>query len=436
MEIRDIHRPSETKLSTSDLPDLYDNEGLLRLFVEECERCAPERRQPFLALGAALAVVGALAGRRYASPTGLRTNVCHLGLGPSSCGKNTAQDLATELLVKATFGHYLTGDPQSGNALMGELVAHPVRLLVMDELGQWIAKMTSPKAPQHTVAIKRNMMTLFSSAHRTVAGSTYANPNERARHDIIQPHLCVYGAGTPERFFEAIRGGAIMDGFVPRFLLFKPDVDYPPLVVSPQLMNVSDEMIEAAKRIEGGGGAVEGNLPHHMSTMEPTVRTVPWSVDGEAEHERWRTGIREDRLTSAKTEAERVLVGKWSEHAIKLAMIRAISRDPVNPEMSASDAEWAWRLAEHCISTMLAMVQRHVAENDHERMVKEILNAISDAGRDGITKKALNDKVKWISMREREPILADLINDGTIRREKTRPTRRGGPPSTRFFATA
>jgi hypothetical protein len=68
--------------------------------------------------------------------------------------------------------------------------------------------------------------------------------------------------------------------------------------------------------------------------------------------------------------------------------------------------------------------------------VKEILNAISDAGTDGITKKALNDKVKWISMREREPILADLINDGTIRREKTRPTRRGGPPSTRFFATA
>jgi hypothetical protein len=69
MQIKPIRKSPELKM-TDSLPGLYDNDGLLKLFVDECVRCAPERRQPFLALGAALSVVGVLAGRRYESPTG------------------------------------------------------------------------------------------------------------------------------------------------------------------------------------------------------------------------------------------------------------------------------------------------------------------------------------------------------------------------------
>ena len=433
MDKREITRPSERTQSTSDLAGLYDNEGLLKMFVDECERCAPERRQPFLALAAALAVVGTLAGRRYQSPTGLRTNVCHLGLGPSSCGKNTAQDVATELLVKSGMGNYLAGDPQSGNALMAELVHHPVRLLVMDELGQWISKLTSSTAPQHTVAIKRNLMTLFSSAHKAVAGSTYADPKERARQDIIQPHLCVYGAGTPERFFEVIRAGAIVDGFVPRFLLFQPDVAYPPLVTDARPMSISDDMVSAAKLIASGGSS--DNLAMiNDSKAEPAVLvTVNWSADGSAEHERWRCGVREPRIRNAATEAERVLVGKWGEHAVKLAMIRAISRDPINPEMLASDAAWAWSLSGFCITDMLGMAERHVAENEQERRVKALTNAVRDAGKDGITTTELNGTMKWIPAKDRNSILADLIQDGALRMETIRTGARG-PKCLRYFA--
>ena len=331
MKIEKVRRMPDTLLSSS-LPDLYDNVGLLKLFVDECVRSAPERAQPFLALGAAISVVGALAGRRYASPTGLRTNVCILGLGPSSCGKSAAQDVASELLVKAGLGHYLAGDPQSGNALLSELIEHPCRILIMDELGQWIAKLTSPKAPSHVAAIKRNLMVLFSSAHKTMAGSSYADPSVRKRVDIVQPHFSIYGAGTQERFWEVIKSGAITDGFVPRFLLFKPDIDYPKLISDPQPMQISEVMIEAAQLIVCGGSLPDGNLSAALPLgmrmtfdAEADVRTVPWTPDGKAEHERWRSGVREDRLQGAQTEAERVLVGKWTEHAIKLALIREVA---------------------------------------------------------------------------------------------------------------
>jgi hypothetical protein len=441
VKIEKLRRMPDTLLSTN-LPDLYTIDGLLKMFVDECVRSAPERAQPFLALGAALAVVGALAGRRYASPTGLRTNLCVLGLGPSSCGKSAAQDVASELLVKASLGHYLAGDPQSGNALLSELVDHPVRLLVMDELGQWIAKLTQSKAPPHLGAIKRNLMVLFSSAHKTMAGSSYADPSLRKRVDICQPHFCIYGAGTQERFWEVIKSGAITDGFVPRFLLFAPDVAYPDLIPNPQPMRISQEMIAAARQIACGGLLPgDGNLEAVMPTglrmtfdIAPDVRTVPWTVDGKAEHERWRSGVREDRLQGAQTETERVLVGKWTEHAIKLAMIRAISRDPAEPEMTSADATWAWRLADHCITTMRDMAVRHVADNETEANVNKILNAIRDAGAAGIASNVLSDRLRTIAPRERNTIIGDLLDGGHIEAWKIPTTEKGGRPGKRLVA--
>jgi Protein of unknown function (DUF3987) len=441
MQIKPVRRCADIQTSNA-LPDLYANDGLLKLFVDECVRSAPERAQPFLALGAALAVVGALAGRRYQSPTGLRTNMLCLALGPSACGKNAAQEVATELLCRADLSHYLAGDPQSGNALMAELVEHPVRLLVMDELGQWIAKLTSPKAAAHVAAIKRNAMVLFSSANRTVAGSSYADAKLRKRVDIIQPHFCIYGAGTPERFWEAIQSGAITDGFVPRFLLFKPDVDYPPLIRSPAPMRITEAMTAAARQIACGGAVPDGgNLAHALpvtmrmaSDTGPDVRTVPWTPDGEAEHERWRTGERERRLLAAGGETERVLVGRWAEHAAKLAMVRAISRDPVTPAMTASDARWGWRLAEHCIATMLAMAQRHVAANEQEANVNRVLNAIRDAGAGGITANALHVAARTIRAADRKAILADLVEGGAVTERATPTTARGGRPGRQYVA--
>ena len=101
--------------------------------------------------------------------------------------------------------------------------------------------------------------------------------------------------------------------------------------------------------------------------------------------------------------------------------------------MTAADAQWAWRLADHCISTMRDMAARHVADNEVEANVNKILNAIRDAGAEGITGRELNNAIRSIHAKERNAILFDLVNDGAIMAKKIPPTTRGGRPGFRYL---
>ena len=58
------------------------------------------RPQPWLAVGAALAVLGALMGRKVRTPTNLRSNLYVLGIAESGGGKDHARKAIKEILVQ------------------------------------------------------------------------------------------------------------------------------------------------------------------------------------------------------------------------------------------------------------------------------------------------------------------------------------------------
>src|SRR5690606_32952884 len=60
--------------------------GLVGNLITWIEASAPNPNR-ILALASSLAFVGTLAGRNYASPTDLRTNIYTVGLAPSGFGK-------------------------------------------------------------------------------------------------------------------------------------------------------------------------------------------------------------------------------------------------------------------------------------------------------------------------------------------------------------
>ena len=62
-------------------------DGVLGLMVEHILATAI-RPQPWLAVGAALAVLGALMGRKVCTPTNLRSNLYVLGIAESGGGKD------------------------------------------------------------------------------------------------------------------------------------------------------------------------------------------------------------------------------------------------------------------------------------------------------------------------------------------------------------
>ena len=121
-----------------------------------------------------------------------------------------------------------------------------------------------------------------------------------------------------------------------------------------------------------------------------------------------------NELRQARGTAFTAILARVAENAQKLAMVRAVGIDPQAPEITAADAEWAIALVRHFANATMLAVERHVADNDIERNHKRILEIVRQEGRKGITKKNLYDVTRFLSRRDREDILATLVESERI----------------------
>lgn len=125
------------------------------------------------------------------------------------------------------------------------------------------------------------------------------------------------------------------------------------------------------------------------------------------------------------------LFGRYAENTAKLAMIAAISRDPAKPVTQARDISWAGQLVEHCIGTLLREAEQRVSDNTTEANHKRLLAIIRD-GRQ-LSRSEVTRRSQFLSRREREEILASLIEAGLIVAEQQASTTK---PATVYRAVA
>jgi len=410
--------------------DLMDVPGALKMFVEHCEATAISP-QPFLALAAGITLIGTLAGRRYCTTTNLRTNIYAIGIADSGAGKDHARRVIKKCLHAADLSQYLGGsDIASGSGLRTALARHPAMLFQIDEFGDWLTGIVSDKAGSHRKQIAAMLKELYSSASGPWQGTEYADQSKmgRPREDIHDPHACFYGTTTPGQFWNAIAGASLHDGLMARMLLFVSPCSYPD-EQEPALIDPPAELIEALQAIARGAGG--GNLADlMMSTMPATVTTVaetPEATDA-------KRAMRHDQLQQQR-EAEGTYVtaiaGRLAENAMKLALIRAVARDPGKPVIDVTDVAWGRALAQHCVDTLLRDAGMHVADTDYERKMQKTLNIIRKHG--PLTAHAMVDRHRLgLNPKERAEVLDDLVRMGkvvTVEPDKNKP----GPKTIKYM---
>jgi hypothetical protein len=274
-----------------------------------------------------------------------------------------------------------------------------------------------------------------------VEGNAYANTEERKRYDIIQPHLCFLGATTPDAFFRSLQSGAMSDGFIPRFLVFPPEKVMPKLIKQPEMLEISNEMILAARDIAGKeiaaglsiGGNLKGVMPYVGYGSEPLeLIDVPYDDDGQAEHDRRMDRVEAIVQSDYAGWCSDALVGKWAEHAVKLAMVRAISRNPAKPVMDLAAVAWGWRVAEWCVKGLNGDAERYMADNQNEREVKQTLRLIESANGEWVVKGEVVRRTRHIDPRRLDHILASLTQAGDVIMEVIPPGPKGGRPGARY----
>ncbi len=425
--------------SKTNIDELLQVEGFLAEFIAWCNATA-YRPQPWLALGAGLALVGTLAGRRYRNARNNRPNLYVVGIADSGGGKENARSRIKELLFSAGLERYLGGDEiASGKAVLSALAKHPSRLFQPDEFGQSLRDMLGPKAASHMREIWTNLTKLYTSAGTVYLGTEYADQSTRPRVDLFQPHCCLHATTVPEPFWAALQSGAMSDGSLARFLIFLSPDDYPD---APEhdidRLDPPASLIAACQAISRGPQGHDFGVMDNADMMPPgheiDAYVIPYTAEARAltrtlEREQTET-LRQHAGTRATAAIARTL-----ETAHRVAMARAISRDWQSPMVGEADLVWANRLTQACFATTQREADANIADNQTEADHKRVLSLIRKAGIVGVRRRDFFRQTHWLGdKRRREGVIQALIESGQVEAASLGSGPKGGRPAVIYTA--
>jgi len=379
------------------------------------------RSQPILALGAAICALGTLAGRKYRSPTDLRTNIYLVSLADSGAGKDHARTVIDRLFADILgCGGRLGGDKiASGAGLLSAVTRNPAILFQLDEFGAFLQAIANRyKAPPHLIEILNNLTQLFTTSNKTFRGTEYANQRERPRQEIIQPCVSVYGTTVPSNFWKALETNSAVDGSLARFLVLETDVNYPDDKIPSQQV-VPLDLIDLLSRI---CNPLSGSNMGGYGTLIPDLLTVGYSPAAASEL-RVIGSVTLDKLRKFEGTPYTGFWARRQEHTIKVAMIHAIGRNPEDPIIDLDDVAFGLAITDRSIKLMIQGVERFVSDNNAENLAKRVVEVVRKSKNAEITKSALYARTLFLG-RDRENTLKALEESGLLYKEIIQTTGR------------
>lgn len=400
------------------MPPGWDQVGGIVGDMMKLMATSAKRPQPVLALGASLAAVGALMGRKYRTPSNVRSNLYVVGIAESGAGKNNSRVVINELFRAAGLLAYLGGNKiASGSGLLAALHRQPAILFQLDEFGMFLSAAVDRKRSPRYICEALDLMTeLFTTSGTTYFGIEYAHSQADVAHRAIhQPGLCIYGTTTPLHFWQALQAANVADGSLARFIIVQSEDDFPDSNEDYGVIDPPQDLIDRLRLIHEGGGKLVSNLTDVGAVDEimPIPRAVP--IDDAARRifqALDRDVVKDLRLSRGSGTSS--ILARIEENATKLALIRAVSRDPVDPVIEAGDAEWGILIARHCAEQTIREVGMRVSENTTESYHKRAMVILQAAGPAGMAKSDFTRRTQFMEARQRDNVLRTLVDAGLI----------------------
>jgi Protein of unknown function (DUF3987) len=428
----------------SQLADFTRPGGLVENLIDwiSSSSSTPSRE---LALGAVLAFLAALIGRRYSTgQRDTRANTYIVALAPSGFGKDHARQQLKRLGEAAGESMERFFGPErvmSASGLRSALERWPSIICFMDEFGGFMRDILDKRAGDHKRAISVDLRDYFSASNTNFAGAEYA---QTQAVKIYNPNLNIYGTATPGQFWSALSNASAEDGLLPRMLLFNVGDQWPDTVdPTSDVRTVPQELVERLlplarpplrERRSLGTVLADADKETGRKPMDPII--VEWT-DEAAKRLR---ALTEDARLAARNASDLAapFISRLAEHTIKLALILAVShsgkgkRNRMKPLVDLPKFEWAAGLARLCVGEMVASVVRYVSDNEREELFKLVAAVIQKGGKAGVSPGVVIDKLpKRFGRLMREEVLSDMVEAGHVKRVEHKPPK--GRTSVRLF---
>lgn len=382
------------------------------------------KRQPVLALGAAMCAAGTLFAHRICSDSNLRTNFQILGLAESGSGKEHARSCVERLFMTVERNNLLLGEFASDVSILTSLGKNDgIGFALMDEIGLEMQSLSRGNAGNHEARILSIMMKIYSKADGTYRGREYAD-RERIRDDLLQPCLNIYGTSVAKPFFDAMTNDRAIDGFLARWLIFQSvDID-PPMQAKGSTVQMPATLrdnlsyvISMPQYAENGATVVMGNT----TVKEPNPKVIPFSTGAERilhEFSEMCNSHRVGDIISGNNTA--AIWSRTREHAIKLALV---SHDYKIGIIDDDVMKWACELALFLTNLAIESIKENISDNDHEKTLKRVYQIIkrnNDVNNGApMRHRNLTQATKFIPTRARTEIITQLTEAGMIEVEQT-----------------
>lgn len=412
----DAQPASNTKLPDPDIVDAKNGlpDDLTRppgLVGEITNWVTASSRNPCrtLSLAASLSYVGALAGRRYEGPTGLRTNIYVVGLAPSGFGKEHPRAAIKSLATSSnTLNKFFGGNKiSSSSALRNRVKKNPSLIYMIDEFGGFIRKVTSPKSGNHEKEIAEDLLEMTGTAASVFMGADYA---QNLAEPIYNPNVCISGTSTADAFWKSMGSGSIADGFLPRFIILDAGTSRPkPTDPEFEVGKPPERLINMVQDVaHPPDDKVRGALNASGDKSFP-ARKAYWGEGAKAEFDDFVAKMYA-KIESTPTEFEPIYA-RTAENAGRLALIVAVGCDPVNPVITQEVMVWARRVALISSTMLVNQAEDNVSDNDRQAEYKKVRRHIEEARKKGITRNAIARKLNGVVDRRRMGDILDQLHD-------------------------
>ena len=386
-------------------------------------------RQPILALSASLAYTGVLMGRKVATEENTRSNLFIVALARTGHGKESARAIIKNLDAKLELESFGAEKVTSRAAIERILSWRPSSLFMIDEFGLFMKAIMSENAPKYAMEVMSTFMEVYTSSG-VYYGQDKASREEK-RFEIDQPCCAIYGTSTPETFWNSLDSSKVRDGSMNRFTIFNAPHNRPERQRGKILKNFPKKIVDRARYFKNMSiqpGKVPGDLTEGTGSPEPEIVTYTDNA--------WKRFEALEDYCTEKIDSSGQLGSMWvrtAEHAKKIALINSVADDKY--QISSEQAEYGCELIKFLTQSTCNEIDKHLADNEYERISKRIERMIRDSKAKGISSTELYRATRFLrNGKHRKEVLEDLQASNLIICLKDDDSK-VGRSSERWFAT-